>query len=387
MTVTPQATYADRAGTLNQNPVELDADGYADVWIDPSLAYKFNLTDADDVQQAGWPIDGVTDPNSAEIPEWNANQTYEQGSIVRDSSGYGLLYVSLADANTSNALTSVGHWRMFDGNVRTITATGAAAVTDNLVRSNSTAGAVTVTLPACSTTPIGKRITVKDVGTGGYTTSVRGAGSDVVDSAVTYPNPLGQYASLTVMNTGSKWDVLNAVDVDDSSIEVGSTGLRVKAAGVTQAMLAARATGTTVAAGGYASSTGSGVYTVVSNSSFNDITNLSVTITTTGRPVALYIIGDSSITAISPNRPGTANGTASNGIALRVIRDASTQVALQYFDVASETSMLLPIGGLIGFDPVAAGTYTYKAQAGTPGQTGAATPGNIAHVKLVAYEI
>ena len=206
-TTTPQATYTDQGGlTENANPVILDSDGYAAVWMDPSLAYKFVLKDSNDVVQ--FTVDNVTDPNSSELPEWNSNQTYNKGSIVKDATDYGLLYVSLTDNNAGNALSSVGNWRMFDGNVRTITSTGSALVTDNLLRTNSTAGNITVTLPACSTSPIGKRITVKDVGSGGNTTSVRGNGTDTVDGVVTYATALTQYDSITVMNNGASWDII-----------------------------------------------------------------------------------------------------------------------------------------------------------------------------------
>lgn len=51
-TTTPQASYTDSSlGTANANPVILDANGEADVWLDPSLSYKFTLTDSNDVEQ------------------------------------------------------------------------------------------------------------------------------------------------------------------------------------------------------------------------------------------------------------------------------------------------------------------------------------------------
>lgn len=44
----PQSTYTDQSGlTANQNPVELDADGRADIWL-ADAAYKFIVCDADD---------------------------------------------------------------------------------------------------------------------------------------------------------------------------------------------------------------------------------------------------------------------------------------------------------------------------------------------------
>lgn len=45
---TPTATYKDRAGTPNTNPILLDANGSADIWIGPGY-FKFVVTDADDV--------------------------------------------------------------------------------------------------------------------------------------------------------------------------------------------------------------------------------------------------------------------------------------------------------------------------------------------------
>lgn len=64
-TDTPKATYANRAGsTLNANPVELDADGYADVWL-TSGYYKFVLKDSNDVTQ--WTKDQIAVPYEAAL--------------------------------------------------------------------------------------------------------------------------------------------------------------------------------------------------------------------------------------------------------------------------------------------------------------------------------
>ena len=46
-TSTAQASYTDSTmGTPNANPVVLNASGQASVWLDPTLSYKFILTDA-----------------------------------------------------------------------------------------------------------------------------------------------------------------------------------------------------------------------------------------------------------------------------------------------------------------------------------------------------
>lgn len=59
-TNTPQALYSDAGGlTPLANPVILDANGEAQVWMGAN-AYKFNLLDAANVQQANWPQDNIS---------------------------------------------------------------------------------------------------------------------------------------------------------------------------------------------------------------------------------------------------------------------------------------------------------------------------------------
>ncbi len=48
-TSTPLGTYSTQDGAANQNPVQLDGNGEADIWFDPALSYKVTLTDSDDV--------------------------------------------------------------------------------------------------------------------------------------------------------------------------------------------------------------------------------------------------------------------------------------------------------------------------------------------------
>jgi hypothetical protein len=64
-TSTPQNTYTDyTGGVANANPVILDANGEANVWLGTS-AYKFVLTNASDVQQ--WSVDNVSGLNSSSV--------------------------------------------------------------------------------------------------------------------------------------------------------------------------------------------------------------------------------------------------------------------------------------------------------------------------------
>lgn len=57
-TSTPLVTYSDKAGTPNTNPVVLNSQGYCDLWLDPSLNYKFVLQDSGGIVQ--WTEDNVS---------------------------------------------------------------------------------------------------------------------------------------------------------------------------------------------------------------------------------------------------------------------------------------------------------------------------------------
>lgn len=60
-TNTPKVTYTDYTAnpmSVNTNPVILDSSGSAAIWLVGN--YKINLTDSNDVQQANYPVDGVS---------------------------------------------------------------------------------------------------------------------------------------------------------------------------------------------------------------------------------------------------------------------------------------------------------------------------------------
>lgn len=367
-TSTPQATYTDQSGgTPNANPVVLDSAGRASVWLDPTLAYKFVLKDS--LSNLIWTVDQVSSAGLTGAPGWNTNSNYPQGAIVADASGSGIFYVSLQNNNVGNALSNVAYWRAFGGGMRTVTANTALTVTDELVRSNSTSGALTQTLPAVSSTPIGKKITIKDVGSGGNTTSVKGSGSDNVDGANTYATALRANEQLTVENNGTSWDALSSV---------------IPNGNVSQAKLASRATGTTVGAGGFAISGSSGVFSSTSSTPVA-ITNLSVTITTTGRPI--YVGLQPVNTTSTVNLAGISTGAAGSSAGVMFyIFNGSTQIA--YAQVAlqvvggSNIGSTVPPSSLSIIDLQPAGTYTYSIK-GAAGSTSFA----VINCVLIAYEL
>ena len=70
-TTTKQTTYTDStAGTQNTNPVILDSQGYASVWLDQTLLYKFTLspsTDTDPPTAPIWTVDGLNGNNLSSL--------------------------------------------------------------------------------------------------------------------------------------------------------------------------------------------------------------------------------------------------------------------------------------------------------------------------------
>jgi len=147
-----------------------------------------------------------------------------------------------------------------------------------------------------------------------------------------------------------------------------------------------RATGTTVAAGGVAISSSSGAAST-SSTSLVDVTNLTVTITTSGRPVSLYLIpntsGDSFI-RVSASGASDAEGE------FVIIRDATT-ISTHTLAIEADDSPVFallrnacPSSAISMVDVVAAGTYTYKVQFRA---TSSARVILVNNSRLVAYEL
>jgi hypothetical protein len=123
-------------------------------------------------------------------------------------------------------------------------------------------------------------------------------------------------------------------------------------------------------------SSSSGAYST-SSGSYVDVTNLTVTITTTGRPVMLALIGDGSGLG---STVGNIANASSSGI-IRLLRGATVMYDYLY---GHSAYFNMPPGAFKHFDPVAAGTYTYKIQAKV--DSGAVAV-YVQYCKLFAWEI
>lgn len=201
-TSTPQATYTDSTGgTANANPVVLDANGEANVWLDISLSYKFLLKNSSDVDQ--WTTDnviGLLTNNSvatASIQDLAVTTAKLAANAVTSAKLSSSASIDLSRAVTTDhirdlavttakiaalgvtiAKMAAGNAGKFNVTAQTSTYT---AVSGDLVK--CTSGTFTVNLPAASGWA-GENITVKNLGTG--TITVDGNSSETIDGSATH---------------------------------------------------------------------------------------------------------------------------------------------------------------------------------------------------------
>jgi hypothetical protein len=188
-------------------------------------------------------------------------------------------------------------------------------------------------------------------------------------------------SSTSIMQLDTSGNMIATLVVDNSTLEISSQTLQIKPKGVTQGLLALRATGSTVVAGGYATSGSSGIATA-NNSGLQQIPNFSVTITTTGRPVVIGFTGDGTTneSTIGVQSSSTADQ------AFFAIERGSSVIYITGIDSPFTTSstVLQPASSILYIDPVAAGTYTYTGQFNSGGATALALVNNAI---LYAYEM
>jgi hypothetical protein len=172
--------------------------------------------------------------------------------------------------------------------------------------------------------------------------------------------------------------------INDSAV----TTAKINTGAVTQAKLASRTTttdGTDPGAGGVCISTSSSTASVNSET-FDDVTNLSCTLTTLGRPVRVELIPDGSA------NPSYVGGESSFDneiyIELQILRGASVigVYSAKYLkeDDAVSAHLHLPCSSVSIVDTPAAGTYVYKLQARRADGDGAV---RVYYSKLMVYEI
>lgn len=193
------------------------------------------------------------------------------------------------------------------------------------------------------------------------------------DYSLTLPTALPASTKYLSCTSGG---VLSTASADEIAAAMTATGANAIRASTT------KATGTSVGLGGFAISASCGSFSTA-NSSATDVTNLSVEIVTGGKPVFVGLISSNNFGAELGVRASAGATSAAN---FWIDRGGST-VARFGLSVsatgATGTITSVPASSLIHYDIVAAGTYTYKAQASLTTGTSAL----VTDAKLVAYEI
>lgn len=176
-------------------------------------------------------------------------------------------------------------------------------------------------------------------------------------------------------NFGASWSV------DNSTLEINSNTLQVKDGGITKPKLAAL---------GQQISSASGTFSTSSTTTGGTaVTNLSVSITTSGRPVYLGLMADGT------NGSGPSNSSqisvfiasASDVTGeIYLYRDSSILAESTIFasGLSSTLRTSVPPGSIWIIDPVGAGTYTYSVKARVASASDSIA---VTNIKLIAYEL
>lgn len=231
--------------------------------------------------------------------------------------------------------------------------------------------------------------------------------------ALTYPNTLPSFNNswLATTTSGSEsW-----LSADNSTLTVSGSNLIVANAGITTTQIAsATILGSNIAAStitdtniasatitvdkqaamtvsqsvglnGFARSPTSGPYTQVSGS-VTDITNLNVTITTSGRPIWIGLLPD---TTGNSGIDAQTTGTNASSATITVVETSPSSTTIfgmsaVFQQTAAVVNFTWPATQYFTIYPAAAGTYSFKAQGSFAGSVSQLI---VSQMQLVAYEI
>ena len=180
-TTTPKATYSDQAGvTPNANPVILDSNGEAAIYINPEY-YKFVLQDSNSVVQ--WTVDNATLPQVTALAS----------AFYRD-----VVYISNTDSPYSIISTHNG----------------------KLIVIDNSSGAVTINLPQISTVTMPFNIALL-AKTSSNTITINRAGTDTIFGATSktlISSGTGTQLAADTDKSPNDWSTLDFGTVADGSI-------------------------------------------------------------------------------------------------------------------------------------------------------------------------
>lgn len=197
--------------------------------------------------------------------------------------------------------------------------------------------------------------------------------------------PAALPASQKFLSLDASGNIASNWAVDGSTLEVSSNNVQVKDLGISTAKLANNSvTQAKRAALGQQVSSSCGNFTATGTTP-TDVTNLSVSITTTGRPIYIGIQADG--TTNTANFQATINTGVSAIGNVNILRAttviAGSQIGVGFAGANQVSSVTVP-ASISFIDIQSAGTYIYKVQA-FAGSTGAQMKVN--NAVLIAYEL
>ncbi len=221
----------------------------------------------------------------------------------------------------------------------------------------------------------------------GFGVTISPSGSQAADYTLSLPTALP--ASTKILTVDSSGNIGDVYDVDNVTLDISANLLEIKAGGVGTTQLATSAittakiadgsvTNVKLATANVSDSSASGAYSTASGT-FVDVTNMTVTLATVGRPVLLSF------------RPSTSGGSisgqdSSGQVEYKILRDGGS------ISVAVLTSSGVPGGfasppGCLNYidNTPTAGSHTWKLQARAA--SGASTTAHVNNVIMQAWEL
>lgn len=188
-------------------------------------------------------------------------------------------------------------------------------------------------------------------------------------------------ASTKILTVDSAGNIADVYDVDNSTLEVVANNIQVKNNGITTAKIAdANVTRPKLVPVGQIKSSSSVSSSYTNSGSLQQISNLSISITTTGRPVVVGLESDG-------GGLGTPSGVyfsnTNNPSGQIVLRKDTVQIRNYICSGGVNETIFGPM--LLALDTPVAGTYTYDLQFYNPGGGGAV--GHCDYMILYAYEL
>lgn len=234
------------------------------------------------------------------------------------------------------------------------------------------AGAKNVDLPSAALAGAGRVFRVMNDGFL-LSTVIRRTGTDTLEGSTSLTPPQARFMYDFVSDGVGSWTVSRIHNLEITNAMLEGNIARSKLAAIGQQISSEISFSSTSA-------------------SYVDITNATVTITTTGRPVYLGFISPANGTTegkFNIDNPGGVSGTVvrANFKFVRGVTDISVQHLASRIGPATTSAFNIevPPGAVSHIDPVAAGTYTYKLQGRVdfgPTGTNFNTLG-----RMIAYEI